>query len=90
MGSQQKVSVKHDKYDAPPSYASITSAAEKRSVMLCMDQRAIPRTGDFSARTPEAQQLLRMLLQSFPAYGNNASIPPDFNCRNCKAIFSSA
>lgn len=90
MGSQQKVSVKYDKYAAPPSYASITSAAEIRSVMLCMDERAIPRTGDFSARTPEAQQMLRMLLQSFPAYGNNTSIPPDFNCRNCKAIFSSA
>lgn len=90
MGSQQKVSVNRDNYDAPPTYNSITSAAEKRSLMLCMDERAVPRTGDLSARTPEAQQMLRMLLQSFPAYGNNASIPPDHNCRNCNALFSSA
>jgi hypothetical protein len=73
------------------------SSPQSDITFIAMDDRSIPRTANWSARTPEAVRGLQRVLENYPVlpYGPNGpqldsqlSTASDVSCPHCTAIFS--
>ena len=76
---------------------SSPSSSQSGTLFIAMDDRSVPRTANWGARTPEAVRGLQKVLENYPIfpYGPNGpqldsplSTASDVSCQHCAAIFS--
>jgi hypothetical protein len=93
LSNQNKTGLTSGKSNAGVPGEGHKPAMMAESVMLAMDERALPRTADTTARSHETVRLLQKVFHDYPAYTPGSNLPTfsgsDLKCRDCDALFSS-